>query len=110
MFQVKVNDLKRAQQKTTPASKHGELSTCCHDSAAGGTESRLSAAEQQNPIESQSRVFSERLANEARCILLSCLRGGRAAVRSIIGLRGAEQLFNLFQMSHMEAFTLISAL
>lgn len=103
MFLVKVNDLKRAQQKTKPASKHGGLSTCCRDSAAGGTECRLSAAEQQNPIESESRVFLESLSNEARYIL-------QPRLRSIIGLRGAEQLFNLFQMSHMEAFTLISAL
>lgn len=43
-------------------------------------------------------------------IVASCLYGGHAQVKAIIGPRRVEHLFNLFQMSHMEAFTLISAL
>lgn len=38
------------------------------------------------------------------------LHGSHAQVKSIIGTCGVEHLFNLFQMSHMEAFTLIAAL
>lgn len=57
-----------------------------------------------------AKINMKKQSRELYVIVTLHLHGSHAQVKSIIGTCGVEHLFNLFQMSHMEAFTLIAAL
>lgn len=63
-----------------------------------------------SPPNSRGSLYRWTWRNNLDVIVTLHLHGSHAQVKSVTGTRGVEHLFNLFQMSHMEAFTLIAAL